>query len=473
MLDALKELVARPAYQLAQDDGEAMQALFHRRDSTKKIQDWQRGITHMVLRDSPGRYEEGVKLGELRTRNSLQTILEDQPFVQFIYTHVGHLLKPYERTPLIDTTRAWPIHHRYFLSEHEIRKLWADNDMSLSTRNALRSAMKVELARYIQDLEDGSKPNTPLLADMLAFCVWTKERGFHGEFTRLMKFRDQLEDQAQCIEQFTVPELFDFYDQLIRDYELEKRKERVAFFLRDESLYYMGDSEMRNKQFQNQLSTFQEAVALKQVTSESMFRLGKSLLQFYRYDPQQYFEALGHVGKTHPTMLNFLKLTLDRAPASSEDGCFREASERVLNLGEAEVLGAIHARNQEVEVQADQVMRGQILSKIDFANRTFPAHARQSSARFHIFADELVHFERALNERILGPVQLRKLGEMIDFLYRESETPANFLRNLKETAQHLSRPMRSVLVLAASDYAPELRKAISTKQLMNALLDTD
>lgn len=473
MLDALKELVANPAYQLSQDDGEAMQALFHRRDSTKKIQDWLRGINYMVLRESPGRYEEGLKLGEIRTRNSLESILKDQPFICFVYTHVGHLLKPHERTPLIDTTRAWPIHHRYFLNEQEIRKLWADNNMSLSTRSTLKGAMKVELERYLCNLEDGAEPNTPLLADMLAFCVWTKERGFHGEFTRLMKFRDQLESQPQCSEQFTIPELFDFYDQLIRDYELEKRKERIAFFLRDDSLYYMGDSEMRKRQFQVQLDTFEEAVTLKRVTSESMHRLGKSLLQFYRNDPQQYFEALCQVSETHPAMVNILKLTLDRAPASSEDGRFREASERVLDRGEAEVSVAVHARAQEFEAHRIQDRHKHILSKIDSASRIFPAKVRQQGAPFHIFAQELVHFEGALKERILGPEQLGKLGGIMDFLYRESETPRTFLRYLKGTSQHLSRPMRSVLVLVASDYAPELSKAILTKQLMNALLDTD
>lgn len=473
MLDALKELVARPAYQLAQDDGEAMQALFHRRDSTKKIQDWQRGITHMVLRESPGRYEEGIKLGELRTRNSLETILEDQPFVQFIYTHVGHLLKPYERTPLIDTTRAWPIHHRYFLNEQEIRKLWADNNMTLSTRSTLKGAMKVELARYIEGLEDGGEPNTPLLADMLAFCVWTKERGFHGEFTRLMKFRDQLEDQPQCIEQFTVPELFDFYDQLIRDYELEKRRERVAFFLRDESLYYMGDSAIRKSHFQHQLATFEEAVTLKRVTSESMHRFGKSLLQFYRNDPQQYFEALGQVAETNPTMLNFLKLTLDRAPVTQEDGRFREASERVLDFGKAEVSVVVRERYEELEVLRQKARCDDLLSKIELVYQRFPSKIHQRGVPFHIFAKALVHFEEALQERILGPEQLGKLGGIMDFLYRESETPSNFLRRLSESSQNLSRPMRSVLVLAASDYAPELRKVISTKQLINALLDTD
>jgi hypothetical protein len=473
MLDALKELVARPAYQLAQDDGEAMQALFHRRDSTKKIQDWQRSINYMVLRESPARYEEGSKLGELRTRNSLETILEDQPFVRFIYTHVGHLLKPYERTSLIDTTRAWPIHHRYFLNEHEIRKLWADNDMSLSTRSTLKGAMKVELERYIHDLEDGSEPNTPLLADMLAFCVWTKERGFHGEFTRLMKFRDQLAGQSQCIEQFTIPELFDFYDQLIRDYELEKRKERVAFFLREDSLYNMGDSAIRKSHFQHQLTTFEEAVTLKRVTSESMHRFGKSLLQFYRNDPEQYFEALGQVAETSPRMLNFLKLTLDRAPVTQVDGRFREASERVLERGEAEVSAVVRERVGELEILNQKARCDRLLGKIDSAYQTFPAKIHQRGAPFHVFAEELVHFEEAVRERILGPKQLGKLGEMMDFLYGESETPRDFLRRLSGSSQHLSRPMRSVLVLAASDYAPELRKRISTKQLINVLLDTD
>ncbi|NBW40051.1 hypothetical protein EBR25_03500 [bacterium] len=475
LLDSLAVHVLSPSYELRQDDGESMNLLLHRKDSTKVIQDWCQYLKIQMSRELPARYDEAFSLGSLRLRNSLETLLADQPFVRLCYTHAGHLLKSHERPPLIDNTHSWPVHHRYFLTEGEIRKYWADNAFSPQTRTALRSVMQVELEGYIEMLENGSTPNAPFLADILAFCVWTKERGFHQELTRLQKFSDELVDQPCCTEQFTIKELFRFYDQLVQDQELLKRQEKIGYALRQASLYdirTMGNERSRSALFNEQLKVFSEAMELKVVTGAALNRLGKSMLEFYRCAPNEYFYRLSMLLNRDSQLVDLLKLGIDRAPVSETDGTFEERSCKVLDLGERVIEHVLKARLQELSEQETERKNKHLLNKIDASSRVFSIRVRGGKIPFDAFCSELKHFEDAANQHILGAPQLGALGEVLDLFYQESPTAQHFLRQLHKGRSRITPPMRSIMVLAGSDYAPKLAKVCSVKDLMKALFDT-
>jgi len=471
LLAGLSTLLSNQNYPLRQDDSKAVCCLLTRGDSTGAVQNEINFSNRIFKRTNLARYEEALNLSKIRVATDLQDILQTQPLAHFIYQHAGHLLKNYERAPLIDTTKIWPMHNRYFFYEGEIRKIWAEHGVDSQTRKIMEQAIKEELTQYIKELESGNDCETKLLADFLALFVWTNDRGFHSEVIKIKPFLEKLNPELKCSEGFTIKELFNFYEVSYQHHELKKKREDVGFLLREKTRHFdiaIANTTNRKDELRERLAIFQEAVDLKIVTSEAMTRLAKGLVTFFERDHRGYFEILHEVKDTYPKITHLLTLVIERAPISTHTRGFDELSLKVLGGDTADLHEATEARDVVVKNIKIMLEKEYILKRIEFASSTLHYRFFRTPQGIQNFRHELIDFETALEHKLIGETQLLQLGSMLDLLFVETEKKFDFLKEVKILTSTLPRPLVGLLLHAACEYAPHLRNRYSFKELTAA-----
>jgi hypothetical protein len=473
LIQGLSGLLLNQNYKLRQDDSKALFCIIARSDSTEAVQNRLKFNSLVFKKTNPDRYNEALSLINLRSETQLHDVLQRQPLVHFIYQHAGHKLKDYERPPLIDSTKVWPMHSRYFLNESEIRKMWAERNFDSETRKIIESAIKEELQRYAHELESAKEIQPKVLADLLALFVWTNDRSFHGELAKIKPFVEKLNPDLKCIEGFSIKELYDFYDYNYSQHELKQKREAVGFALREKTRHFdieIAATTNRKDELKERLSIFQEAIQLKIVTSESITRLAKGLVAYFERDPRGFFESISGIRKTTPQLGSLLSLAIERAPKSKYGSGFEELSLKVLNGDSTDLQEAIVAMEVSVAELKDAEEKEFILKRIEFASSSLHYRFFRTPQGIQNFRHELIDFEQALEKKIIGHAQLVQLGGMLDLLYVETREKVDFLKELKLLSASLSGPIRGLLLHAACEHAPQLKARYSIQELASALI---